>query len=40
MYGINFEVCIGIDVFTGSTTADFEKAVKEKYPERTQTYIL
>lgn len=33
MYGYNFEVCIGIDIFNGKTTADFKKAVKEKYPD-------
>jgi hypothetical protein len=33
MYGYNFEVCIGINIFNGQTTADFEKAVKEKYPD-------
>ncbi len=32
MYGYNFEVCIGIDIFNGKTNIDFEKAVKEKYP--------
>lgn len=33
MYGYNFEVCIGVDIFNGKTTLDFEKAVKEKYPD-------
>lgn len=32
MYGYNFEVCIGIDVFDGTTHTDFEKSIKEKYP--------
>lgn len=32
MYGHNFEVCIGIDIFNGRTTTDFQKALKAKYP--------
>lgn len=32
MYGKNFEVCIGIDVFHGTTMTDFERCIKEKYP--------
>lgn len=33
MYGHNFEVCIGIDIFHGTTTEDFEKSIQEKYPK-------
>jgi len=33
MYGHNFQVTLGIDIFNGVTEPDFQKAIKEKYPE-------
>ena len=33
MYGHNFEITLGIDVFTGNNNTEFEKAVKQKYPK-------
>lgn len=33
MYGYNFEVCIGIDIFIGQTEDDFKKSLKSKYPD-------
>lgn len=33
MYGYNYEVCVGIDIFKGSTSADFAEAIKKKYPQ-------
>lgn len=33
MYGHNYEVCFGIDIFDGSASADFKKSIKAKYPD-------
>ncbi len=33
MYGHNFQVCLGIDIFNGEATNDFVQAVKKKYPK-------
>lgn len=32
MYGHNFQVCLGIDIFNGEGTSDFVHAFKTKYP--------
>ena len=32
MYGHNYEVCLGIDVFDGHSFDDFKKSIKAKYP--------
>lgn len=32
MYGHNFEVCLGVDIFNGTTEDDFSKELKSKYP--------
>lgn len=32
MYGFNYVVILGTDIFAGTTEADFHKALKNKYP--------
>ena len=33
MYGLNYEVCFGVDIFEGETEQDFKKKIINKYPE-------
>lgn len=33
MYGYNFQVSLGVDIFNGETTNDFVQAIKTKYPK-------
>lgn len=33
MYGHNFQVCLGVDIFNGAATNEFVQAVKKKYPK-------
>lgn len=41
MYGRNYEVYLDIEIFDGTTTADFKRVVNEKYPEAdTESYPL
>ncbi len=39
MYGFNFEVCLGVDLFEGCTIEDFKTALKKKYPSVDLNYI-
>ncbi|MBO9153842.1 hypothetical protein ACFOTA_16600 [Chitinophaga sp. GCM10012297] len=40
MYGHNFEVKLGFDVFNGSSEADFFAALKGRYPDADTTQTL